>query len=197
MSDRVQSVVVDLNHQLLDTLDALRSLVGERIAVSASMAPGLGVIRVDPSAMRRAILGLAREADKAMPSGGGLLFETRNARLEDCSGAALPRGEYVCLSVSDTGTTPRSSDLSLPSDCRRALRLAPVYAFAKLNGGAATIRSESDKGTTVSLYLPRASKEASASFFKDETNELRVERQGIPNHPSARAARVSKMQKGI
>lgn len=202
MSDRVQSVVVDLNHQLLDALGTLRSLVGERTAVSASMATGLGMIRVDPSAMRRAILGLARKADEAMPNGGSLHFETQNIRFEsevDCGGIALPPGEYVCLSVSDTGTAPRSIDLALPSDCRLGLRLAPVFAFAKRNGGTATIRGGSDRGTTVNLYLPQVPKEASAPFVKDESNEMQVEFlrnrwQGIPDHTAAQAARMSKME---
>jgi hypothetical protein len=187
MSDRVQRVVVDLNQQLLDTLDTLRSLVGERIAVSASMATRLGMIRVDPSAMRRAILGLARKADVTMPSRGCLLLETRNVRFAsrmDCDGGALPPGEYVCLSISDTSAAPWSNDPATPYDFRLELRLAPVFAFAKRNGGTATVRSETDRGITVSVYLPHVSTEAPS--LKDETGELRGQFprqrwQGLPN----------------
>lgn len=177
MSSFVQSVLIDVNHLLLDELSALRSLVGDSVAVSVSMTPHVARIRVEPSALRRALLGLARNAAEAMPSGGTLLIETQNFCVEpeqDCDAKELPPGEYVCLSISDTGPTLEPSG-SLPPDCRAALRLAPVYAFAKRNGGTATIHNGSDRDTKVSLYLPRASSDPSSISIKDETDELRLD----------------------
>jgi len=176
MSSFVQSVLIDINHLLLDELSALRSLVGDSVAVSVSMTPHVAPVRVEPTVLRRALLGLARNAAEAMPSGGTLLIETQNFCVEpeqDCDGKELSPGEYVCLSISDTGPTLGPSG-SLPPDSKAALRLAPVYAFAKRNGGTATIRNGSED-TTVSVYLPRASSEPSSISIKDETDELRVE----------------------
>ncbi len=106
MSDRVQSVAISLNDQLLDALDAVRNLVGERVSISASLANGLGLIRVDPGAMRDAILNLAGSACNAMPNAGNLFLETENISFESeeaWSKLGLAPGEYVCLTVSDIG----------------------------------------------------------------------------------------------
>jgi hypothetical protein len=190
----MQSVVIDVNHLLLDELSALRSLVGDRVAVSVSMTPHVAPVRIDPSALRKAILGLARNAAEAMSKGGTLVIETQNFRAEpDCDRRELAPGEYVCLNVSDTGSTLESIG-SLPADCRAALRLAPVYAFAKRNGGTATVHNGSHGATKVSVYLPRASSDRSSIPVRDETDELRVELlrrrwQGIPHAtPSASLA---------
>ncbi len=183
MSDRVQSTTVDLNHQLLDTLDALRSSVGKRVTISLTLATNLGAIHVDPNAMRRTILDLARTANAAMSGEGSLLLETGCARLgceEDCGTLDLPPGEYVCLAVSDTSTV---ADPGPGSEFSTALRLAPVYAFAKRNGGAATIINGPNGGTTISLYFPKVPKGASAQSIKDAddlgTEFLRMRWQGI------------------
>ena len=85
----MQSVVIDLNRLLLDALAMLRSLVGDRVAVSVSMTPHVAPVRIDPSAFRKAILGLARNAAEAMSKGGTLVIETQNFRAEpDCDGGS-------------------------------------------------------------------------------------------------------------
>jgi hypothetical protein len=165
MSDLVESVV-DVNERVLSALGMLHNSLGERIVLSAILAVPLGVIRVDAGAMQTAILHLVGIFHNAVPNGGSLVLETESICFEvgeDCSEPALMPGEYVCLSVS--GTT-RESGSSLPPDCRMALRLAPVYAFAKQNGGTATVRNGSRTDTTISLYLPRASSDPSSISVK-------------------------------
>jgi hypothetical protein len=174
MSDLVESVV-DLNERVLSALGMLRNSLSERIALSAILAVPLGAIRVDAGAVQTAILHLVGIFHNAIPNGGSLVLETEGICFEvgeDCGELGLIPGEYVCLSVS--GTT-RESSSSLPPEYSTALRLAPVYAFAKRNGGTATIRNGSDKDTTVSVYLPRASSDPSSIPIKDETDELRVD----------------------
>jgi len=174
MSDLVESVV-DLNERVLSALGMLRNSLSERIALSAILAVPLGAIRVDAGAVQTAILHLVDIFHNATPNEGGLVLETESICFEvgeDCDKLGLMPGEYVCLSVS--GTT-RESSSSLPPEYSTALRLAPVYAFAKRNGGTATIRNGSDKDTTVSVYLPRASSDPSSIPIKDETDELRVD----------------------
>ena len=169
--------VVDLNERVLSALGMLRNSPGERIALSAILAVPLGAIRVDAGALQAGILHLVGIFHNAIPNGGGLLLETESICFEvgeDCGKLGLMPGEYVCLNISDTAPTLGSSG-SLPPDCKMALQLAPVYAFAKQNGGTATVDNGSDRDTTVSVYLPRASIDPSSIPIKDETDELRVE----------------------
>jgi len=170
MSERLQSVVTDVNCALLDAADTLRTLVGQRVTISLSMAPRLGAVRVDPNVMRRVIIGLARNADEAMPTGGLLFIETQNTHFEaekDCDGIDLSPGDYVCLSVSHTCTTPEPIG-SVASDCGMELRLALIHEFAKRNGGAVTVHSELDAGATVSLFLPQAVKDTFSISLKEQ-----------------------------
>ncbi len=151
MSDRVQSIV-DVNEQVLSMLAILRNLLHEDTALSASLTPQLAPVRVDPSAFREAILHVFANARKSMSNGDSFHIETENIRLASKHvELGVAAGEYVCLTLSNTGTmiTPE-----VVSDRNMALFLAPVYAFAKRSGGTATIRCEPNQGTAVSLYLP-------------------------------------------
>ena len=152
--------LIDLNEQVLSMLGMLRSSLGEGIALSASLTPRLGGVRVDPSAMQMAILHLVANA-RIYAEQDSLLIETENISLGSdaaCADLGPSRDEYICLTISNTGTgnVPKPIAHSLPSDCRMGLFIAPVYAFAKRSGGTATIRSEPGRGTTVRLCLPRA-----------------------------------------
>ena len=170
--------LIDLNEQVLSTLGMLHSSLGERIALSASLTPRLGGVRVDASALQMAILHLVANA-RIYAERDSLLIETENISLGSDAAYAdlgLSRGEYICLTISDTGTgiVPKPIAHSLPSDCRMGLFIAPVYAFAKRSGGTATIRSEPGRGTIVRLYLPRAP-EAAVPFVEDSLGALRRE----------------------
>ena len=97
-----------------------------------------------------------------MSNGGSFHIETENIRLASKHvELGVAPGEYVCLTLSNTGTmvTPEVVSHHLPSDRNMALFVAPVYAFTKRFGGTATIRCEPDQGTSVSLYLPREAEE--------------------------------------
>ena len=101
-----------------------------------------------------------------MPDGGRLVIETFNTHLDFEDVAAVPglaAGDYVVLSVSDTGAgmTPEvkaRAFVFLHDEGHRrgnGLGLATIYGFVRQSGGNATIYSEVGKGTTVNLYLPR------------------------------------------
>lgn len=101
-----------------------------------------------------------------MPDGGRLTLRTRNTRLDDAFAArsGLPPGDYVALSVADTGhgmdkeTATRAFEpffTTKPLGNGTGLGLSMVYGFTKQSGGLARIFSEPGQGTTVRLYLPR------------------------------------------
>jgi PAS domain S-box-containing protein len=160
--------VVSLNDLVIGVAEMLRRTLGAQISLSTSLASDLWETCADACQLQSAIVNLAVNARDAMPKGGRLIVETRNVTVEaDQLGAdpELKCGEYVQLSVSDTG-------MGMPPAVRdrvfepffttkekgrgTGLGLAMVYGFVKQMGGQASIYSEVGQGTTVNLYLPRA-----------------------------------------
>jgi PAS domain S-box-containing protein len=158
---------VNLNNFVVGLTDMLHRTLGATIYLSNALTPNLWSARVDPSQVESAIVNLAVNARDAMPDGGRLLIETGNAAIDADMSAMLdgmPPGDYVRLSVSDTGT-------GMPLSVRErafepffttkeqgkgtGLGLSMIYGFAKQSGGLATIESIEAKGTTVTIYLPR------------------------------------------
>jgi CheY-like chemotaxis protein len=128
------------------------------------LAPAL----IDPSQLSTAILNLALNARDAMPGGGKLTLETRNAVLDEAyarRSSEVKPGNYVMIAVSDTGQGIPSNLLNkvfepffTTKDAGRGsgLGLSMVYGFVKQSGGHVNIYSEEGHGTTVKLYLPQA-----------------------------------------
>ena len=104
---RLDPVVLDLNEQVLVMAELLRRTLGEAIALGTLLAPRLWSVQADPSEVENAVLNLAINSRDAMPAGGKLVIETSNVMLEESDVAnevGGEPGEYVRLSVSDTGT---------------------------------------------------------------------------------------------
>ncbi len=101
-----------------------------------------------------------------MPGGGAMLIEARNASItEDAATSELSAGDYVALTVSDSGEgiPPEVMERILepffttkPVGKGTGLGLPMVYGFAQRSGGGLVIRSEPGEGTEVAIYLPRA-----------------------------------------
>ena len=172
---RLQPVTLNLNDVARSMTDVLRRTLGDQIEVKTSLADGLWPTQADLSEVENALLNLAINARDAMPDGGVLEVNTRNQSLgpDDVAGeAGLAPGEYVMLSVSDTGVgiapdiLPRVFEPYFSTkDAGRGtgLGLSTIYGFARQSGGHASIYSEVGKGTRVSLFLPRASEGAPAA----------------------------------
>ena len=160
---------VNLNALVTRMSELLRRSIGEHIALSATLAPDVWEVRADPTQIETALTNLAINARDAMPNGGRLVIETRNVIVEKDQVAAerdLSPGDYVVVSVSDTGTgiPPEIRDrvfepffTTKPKERGTGLGLAMIYGFAKQSGGHVSLYSEVGHGTTISLYLPRAS----------------------------------------
>jgi len=97
---------VNLNDLVIDTAEILRRTLGENIAVNSSLHPQLWVTRVDVSQLESALVNLAVNARDAMPTGGKLSISTSNVCVDAPQAATLNinPGDYVTLSVSDSGT---------------------------------------------------------------------------------------------
>ena len=158
---------VDVNKLIGGMEDLIRRSVGPNIEVEMVGAGGLWPTKVDASQLESALLNLCINARDAMlPDGGRLTIETANKWLDERAARErdLNPGQYVSLSVTDTGTGMAANVIdrafdpfftTKPLGEGTGLGLSMVYGFARQSGGQIRIYSEFGKGTTMSLYLPR------------------------------------------
>jgi PAS domain S-box-containing protein len=159
--------VLDLNRQLSGLSELMQRTLGESVEVRMVQAHDLWHTRVDAGQFENAILNLAINARDAMPEGGRLTVRTDNVQLDSVFCSDHPQiepGEYVSISVSDTGIGIGEDVLkrvfepfftTKESGKGSGLGLAMVHGFAEQSGGIATIESEIGSGTTVRILLPR------------------------------------------
>jgi signal transduction histidine kinase/ActR/RegA family two-component response regulator len=167
---RSQSLLPKLtrvNQLLLGMKDLLEISVGSAVEVELDLCEEDATVVVDPSQMEMAILNLAVNSRDAMPDGGKLKITTGTRYLDE--DRDLPPGDYVLLSVSDTGSgippnvLPKVFDpffTTKPIGRGTGLGLSQVYGFSRQSGGLARIRSEEGQGTTVEMFFPEAAGEA-------------------------------------
>ena len=164
----LQPRVMDLNEVVAGVDAMLHHIIGEDVAVETLLASDLRPVKVDPSQMEQAIVNLAVNARDAMPDGGRLTVETRNVSVPDeyaASGDAMPAGDYVRLTVSDTGcgmSEEATAHLFEPFFTTKpvgqgtGLGLPTVYGIVRQSGGYVEVTSAAGRGTTVAIYLPHA-----------------------------------------
>ena len=158
----------DINRIVLGMEDMLRRTLGERVELQTMLAEDLWPALTDVNQFESAILNLALNARDAMPDGGRLTIETRNAQLDADYAhrqGDVEDGEYVVISVSDTGIgmAPEVADRAVdpffttkPIGLGTGLGLSMIYGFANQSRGHLRIYSEEGRGTTIKLYLARA-----------------------------------------
>jgi PAS domain S-box-containing protein len=160
---RLTPQILDVNEMILNLTELLQRSLGGAIALTTLLEGNVGRTRADPSELENAILNLAINARDAMPSGGNLVIESRNATAVE---AGMPgNGAFVLISVSDTGhgMPPEVIERAFePFFTTKepgrgtGLGLSTIYGFAEQSGGHVAIQSEAGKGTTINLYLPHA-----------------------------------------
>jgi PAS domain S-box-containing protein len=157
---------VNINRLIGDMEELIRRTVGPAVEMEVVGAGGIWATMVDANQLENALLNLCINARDAMPDGGSLTIETSNRTLDDSDAKILelPDGDYVSLSVSDTGggmtaeVIARAFDpffTTKPLGEGTGLGLSMIYGFVRQSGGQVRIYSEVGAGATMCLYLPR------------------------------------------
>lgn len=159
--------LVDLNQLVGGMRDLLASTLGRGTIVVTELADGLWPAMADPVQVEHVVLNLAINARDAMPGGGRLTITTANTSWEQVGMTSpdLPAGDYVTVSVADTGTGMEREVLqnafepfftTKPPGQGSGLGLSQVYGVAHQSGGGVRIDSTVGTGTTVTVFFPRA-----------------------------------------
>jgi two-component system cell cycle sensor histidine kinase/response regulator CckA len=159
--------VLHLGDALSDLTMLLRRLIGEKVKLDLVHGRDLWPVKVDVSQFEQVIVNLAVNARDAMPAGGTLTVRTANVSAQEAerlSYKGMPAADYVRIDVIDTGT-------GIPADILdkifepffstkevgkgTGLGLSTVYGIVKQTGGFVYVDSETDKGTSFQIFLPR------------------------------------------
>jgi PAS domain S-box-containing protein len=181
--------ILDLNEVVTENLKMLTRVIGEDIDLVMIPEATLGAVRADAGQIDQVIMNLAVNARDAMPSGGKLTIETSNVSLDEEYSrfhAPLRPGDYVMLTISDTGMgmdSETQSHIFEPFFTTKGLKgtglgLSTVYGIVKQSGGYIWVYSESGKGTTFKIYLPRVSERAESHAVVSSTEPAAVTEPG-------------------
>ncbi len=153
--------VLQLQERMPTLVDLMRHSVSSNVTVEGMAEPGTDCIQVDPAELELALINLAVNARDAMPEGGRLRVQARNALPSEHQGL----GRWISITVQDTGSGMPPEVLervfepfftTKEQGKGTGLGLSQVYGFCQQAGGVARISSKPGAGTTVQLVLPAA-----------------------------------------
>jgi PAS domain S-box-containing protein len=171
---------IDLNRLVREMEKMLQRLVSEDITMTLLPSAERSDVYVDPGQIEQVLMNLVVNARDAMPGGGKVFITTKNHEVErafpSAMGTVVP-GDYVVLSVSDTGTGINDQDLEMifepfyttkPDEKGTGLGLSTVYGIVKQSNGNIVVETSSDRGTSFHVYLPISGKAVEESVSSSE-----------------------------
>jgi signal transduction histidine kinase/HAMP domain-containing protein len=178
---RLSPKLVDANELISEFQGLIRQAVGGACEVKLLTDRPLWLCHVDPPLLETALLNLALNGRDAMPNGGVLTIETQNVVLDEGAVPGCLPGSHVKVSVTDTGC-------GMPPEVRdrvfepffttkevgkgTGLGLSMVYGFVRQSGGHVAVESAPGAGTTVALYLPKATQKPDAEVEAIQTQAV-------------------------
>jgi PAS domain S-box-containing protein len=162
----LQSVPVDVAQLVEGMAELIGSTTGPQIRIVVDAAPGLPPAKADPNQLEMALLNLAVNARDAMPDGGTLRISATAERATAGAVPGLSAGNYIRLSVADTGVGMNADTLARAIEPffstkgigrGTGLGLSMVHGLASQLGGALNITSKVGIGTNIELWLPQTS----------------------------------------
>ena len=157
---------LNLNHEVEHATKLLTRTIPKMIEIELYLSDDLAEVNADPTQVEQILMNLTVNGRDAMPDGGKLTFETKRVTLEKeyCGlHVGSKPGDYVMLSVSDTGHGMDHDTLNhifepfyttKETGKGTGLGLAVVYGIVKQHDGYITCYSEPGMGTTFRIYLP-------------------------------------------
>jgi len=167
--------------------ELLRASLGAKVSLVIDIGVEIWPMRVDVAELELALINIAVNARDAMPNGGRFTVRATNIHFPPADGLPLT-GDFVQLSLEDTGVGMAPEVLARafeplfttkPTGMGTGLGLPQVFAFCERSGGLAAIDSAVGAGTSVRLYLPRATAEPDADVAPEAGAEVGDTPQGL------------------
>lgn len=166
--EEVDSVILDINRILHESLDFLQRLVGPCIHLNVVFGANPFPVRANAAQVHRVIMNLLTNARDAMPNGGTLVIESAAMEIGENNlehQAGIRIGRYTTIAVIDTGLGMDSETMARIFDpfyttkekgSGTGLGLAIVQAIVEQSGGYASVESWLGSGTKFKIFLPAA-----------------------------------------
>ena len=163
---KLAPVKLDISLALGELSNLIGRLIGEKIGLRFVNAADLAMVHVDQGQFEQVIINLCVNARDAMPGGGEIIVSTRAEALDKDMQRGhdlMPKGRYVVIDVTDTGTGIRQEDMvrifepffsTKDVGAGTGLGLSTVYGIVHQTGGFIFVDSAPGKGTTFTIYLP-------------------------------------------
>jgi two-component system cell cycle sensor histidine kinase/response regulator CckA len=180
----VQPIALDLNQIMSEMDQMLRRLIFENIEMSVLPGEMLGWVKADPGYVCQILMNLTVNARDAMPNGGNLTIATANITFDEVhslAGHPSIKGDFVMLSVSDTGTGMTDEVKARIFEAffttkgvgkGTGLGLATCQNIVRLSGGYIDVFTQLGKGTTFKVYFPRVEQPAAVAARPTEVGPL-------------------------
>lgn len=192
---------LNLNEMMSGAEAILRRLIGDSVFLDVVRGINLWNVYADPTQLESALINLVVNSRDAMPSGGHLTVVTRNMSIKGVPEGDVPPGDYVSLTVTDTGIgiPPAHMDkvfepfFTAKEDGKgTGLGLSIIYSFVRQSGGYIRLTSEVGKGTMVQILLPRHKDVAEAPILVQQNTEMPKAQPGerillVEDEPGVRA----------
>jgi len=175
----IRKDVVAIPPLIKETLSFIRASIPATIEIKSDIGNGDYMVRADPTQIHQVLMNLCSNAAHAMAEKGGLLEvgleETKISSKSDLKNKKLTHGDYLHLTVADTGYGIKKDHIDRVFDPffttkqrgeGTGLGLSVVHGIVKHLEGAVFVDSEPGKGTTIEILIPQYKGEAIAPVEK-------------------------------